>query len=130
MPISLVEAATLVVGVDDMTEALSFYGRLFGRPPDFVLEEDFQEYEVVPGMWYQLTTRVPPGRGRRVRFGVADMAAERQALLEQGIEVSGITGKPGVVAWCQFRDPFGNPLGFFQDLAVHPDPELLGPAAG
>jgi len=125
MSISQLEGATLVVGVADMAEALRFYGQLFGRPPDFVLEEDFQEYEVVPGMWYQLTTRVAPGRARRVRFGVADIAAARRSLIEQGIEVSEITGKPGVVAWCQFRDPFGNPLGLFQDLAVHPDPGLL-----
>ncbi|MFZ0171595.1 MAG: hypothetical protein WAL04_07925 [Acidimicrobiales bacterium] len=125
MPISHLEGVTLVVGVADMTQALSFYGQLFGRPPDFVLEEDFQEYEIVHGMWYQLTTRVPPGRGRRVRFGVADIAVERRAIVEQGVEVSEITGKPGVVAWCQFKDPFGNPLGFFQDLAAFPDPALL-----
>ena len=125
MPISHLEGVTLVVGVADMTQALSFYGQLFGRPPDFVLEEDFQEYEIVHGMWYRLTTRVPPGRGRRVRFGVADIAVERRAIVEQGVEVSEITGKPGVVAWCQFKDPFGNPLGFFQDLAAFPDPALL-----
>lgn len=118
MSISPLVGVTLVVGVSDMTEALGFYGELFGRPPDFVLADDFQEYEVVPGMWYQVTTRVPPGRGRRVRFGVADIEAGRRALLEQGIEVSGVTEEPGVVAWCQFRDPFGNPLGLFQDLAV------------
>jgi catechol 2,3-dioxygenase-like lactoylglutathione lyase family enzyme len=125
MPISQVEGVTLVVGVTGMDEALSFYGRLFGRAPDFVLEDDFQEYEVVPGMWYQLTTRVPPGRGRRVRFGVADIGSERQALIDQGIEVTEVAGKAGVVAWCEFKDPFGNPLGYFQDLEVHSDPELL-----
>jgi predicted enzyme related to lactoylglutathione lyase len=126
MPLSEIEGVTLVVGVTEMTQALSFYGQLFGRPPDFVLDEDFQEYEVVPGMWYQLTTRVEPGRARRVRFGVADIAAERGALVEQGVEVSEITGKPGVVGWCQFKDPFGNPLGLFQDLATHPSPGLGG----
>jgi catechol 2,3-dioxygenase-like lactoylglutathione lyase family enzyme len=130
MPILALEGVTLVVGVADMTEALGFYGRLFGRPPDFVLDDDFQEYEVVSGMWYQLTTRVPPGRGRRVRFGVADIAAERGALVEGGIEVSQITGKAGIVAWCQFKDPFGNPLGLFQDLALHTDGGFLGLSAG
>ena len=125
MPISAVEGVTLVVGVSDMAEALRFYGQLFGRPPDFVLDEDFQEYEVVPGMWYQLTTRVPPGRARRVRFGVSDIATERRALVEQGVELSEVTGEPGVVGWCQFNDPFGNPLGLFQDLGVYPDPGLL-----
>jgi predicted enzyme related to lactoylglutathione lyase len=122
MTISQVEGVTLVVGVTDITEALDFYGQLFGRPPDFVLDDDFQEYEVVPGMWYQLTTRVPPGRARRVRFGVSDIAATRRTLVERGIEVTEISGKAGVVSWCQFKDPFGNPLGLFQDLAVPPDP--------
>jgi predicted enzyme related to lactoylglutathione lyase len=127
--ISRIEGGTLVVGVGDMGEALAFYGRLFGRAPDFVLEDDFQEYEIVPGMWYQLTTRVPAGRARRVRFGVADIARERQALVADGVAVTDITGKPGVVAWCEFKDPFGNPLGFFQDLAEHPAaPGLLGGA--
>jgi predicted enzyme related to lactoylglutathione lyase len=125
MPISSVEGVTLVVGVPDMAEALRFYGRLFGRSPDFTLEEDFQEYEVIPGMWYQLTTRVAPGRSRRVRFGVTDITAERRQLLGDGVDVSEITGVAGVVGWCQFSDPFGNPLGLFQDLAIHPDPALL-----
>jgi predicted enzyme related to lactoylglutathione lyase len=125
MPISSVEGVTLVVGVPDMAEALDFYGRLFGRPPDFVLDEDFQEYEVIPGMWYQLTTRVAAGRSRRMRFGVADIAAERGALVDAGIDVSEISGVADVVGWCQFSDPFGNPLGLFQDLAIHPDPSLL-----
>jgi len=125
VPISRLEGVTLVVGVSAMADALGFYGRLLGRGPDFVLADDFQEYELVPGMWYQLTTRVPPGRGRRVRFGVADIAAERRALLDDGIEVTEIAGEPGVVAWCEFKDPFGNPLGFFQDLAAHPAPGLI-----
>jgi predicted enzyme related to lactoylglutathione lyase len=125
MAISKIEGITLVVGVTSMEEALSFYGGFFGRAPDFILADDFQEYQVVANMWYQLTTRVSPGKGRRVRFGVADISSERRALLSQGIDVSEIAGEPGVVAWCQFSDPFGNPLGYFQDLAKHPDPGLL-----
>jgi catechol 2,3-dioxygenase-like lactoylglutathione lyase family enzyme len=121
MPISPIEGVTVVVGVTGMDEALAFYRQFFGRAPDFVLAEDFQEYEVVAGMWYQLTTRVAPGRGRRVRFGVSDIWAERQALISQGLEVTEIAGEPGIVAWCEFKDPFGNPLGYFQDLEVHPE---------
>jgi hypothetical protein len=66
----------------DTGVAREFYDRLFGREPDVAPFEDFQEYELHPGSWFQITTQLESGRVRRVRFG--------------------------------------DPIGLFQDLQVHP----------
>jgi predicted enzyme related to lactoylglutathione lyase len=117
MPLDSITALTLQVGVGDMAGARAFYDRLFGREPDFVPAEDLQEYETHPGAWFQITTALEPGRMQRVRFGVADLAVARDALLADGVTVTEAEELPGVVRWCNFADPYGNPLGIFQDLS-------------
>jgi catechol 2,3-dioxygenase-like lactoylglutathione lyase family enzyme len=120
MPIGSINGLTLQVGVGDMARAREFYDRLFGRPPDFIAAEDFQEYETQPGVWLQITTALEPGRMRRVRFGVPDLAAARQRLIADGFEATEPETLPQVVLWCDVADPWGNPLGLFQDLQRHP----------
>jgi catechol 2,3-dioxygenase-like lactoylglutathione lyase family enzyme len=111
---------TLQVGVTDMDAARGFYDALLGREPGFVAAPEFQEYEVVPGVWLQITTLLEPGQQRRMRFGVEDLHATRRQLLDEGVKVSEVEVLDGAAAYCNFDDPFGNPLGVFQDLQVHP----------
>jgi hypothetical protein len=49
---------------------------------------------------------------------VADLESERfRIIAELGIEVSEIeTNEQVPVSWCNFQDPYGNRLGFFQDI--------------
>ncbi len=112
-----ISGLTLQVGVGDMAGARAFYDRLFGREADFVPAEDVQGYETSPGAWLQITTALEPGRMHRVRFGVPDMAVARDELDAAGIPASEVEETPGVVRWCDFADPYGNPLGFYQDLS-------------
>jgi catechol 2,3-dioxygenase-like lactoylglutathione lyase family enzyme len=112
-----ISGLTLQVGVRDMAGARSFYDRLFGREPDFVPTEDVQGYETGPGAWFQITTALEPGRIHRIRFGVPDLAVARDELKAAGIEASEVAETPGVAQWCDFADPYGNPLGFYQDLS-------------
>lgn len=120
VPLPPPEGLTTQVGVADMEAARRFYDGLFGRAPDFVAAPDFQEYEVMPGVWFQITTLLQPGRMQRMRFGVADVAAGRRQLLDDGVRVGEVELLEGAAAWCDFADPFGNPLGLFQDLQRHP----------
>lgn len=117
MPIGKIDGLTLQLGVADMTVAREFYDRLFGREADYVTSEEFQEYETSPGVWVQLTTRLRPGEGRRIRFGVYDVATARESLRADGLTVGEIETVPGVVSFCDFPDPWGNKLGLYEDLA-------------
>jgi catechol 2,3-dioxygenase-like lactoylglutathione lyase family enzyme len=113
---------TLQVQVGDLARAREFYTALLGSGPEFEPHQDFLEWRVIPGgeTWLQavgVTALVRP-LTNRVRFGVADIRAERGRLVGLGIDVSRVTALPGVVAFIDFADPWGNALGFYQDLAA------------
>ena len=104
--------------VTDMAQARDFYGMLFGRDPDFEASSIFVEWEVVPGYWLQLRQTDRVSCAGPVRFRVDDVEAERARLMDElGVEIDAVTRVEGVVAFCTFPDPFGNPLGLLQDLA-------------
>jgi predicted enzyme related to lactoylglutathione lyase len=117
MPIGKIDGLSLQVGVADMASAREFYDRLFAREPDFAESDDSQQWETSPGVWFRITTTVEPGRLRRVRFGVYDVATVRESLLADGLPVGEVETLPGVVAYCDFPDPWGNKLGVYEDLA-------------
>lgn len=112
---------TLQLQVGDIVRAREFYTAVLGCEPEFVPHEDFLEWRVIPDgeAWVQAvgvigTVHPLP---TRLRFGVADVRAERERLLELGVDVSQVMSLPGVVAFIDFPDPWGNKLGFYQDLA-------------
>ncbi len=114
-------AATLEIKVGSLSEGAAWYERLLGRPADFTPTSEIHEWEIFQGFWIQVTEgRAATGAGR-FRLSVADAAGARRAVIEGlGADVSEIVTVPGIVAYCDFDDPWGNPLGFFQDLAQQP----------
>jgi len=116
--------ATFQVKVDNFKKGETWYKKLFGREPDLVLHHDFSEWEIAPDTWFQVGGGKPE-IGRPIRFGVKDIHKERDRVIsELNVEVSqiGDVEPAGKVAyWCDFEDPFGNKLGFFQDLAKYPN---------
>ncbi|MGO3178449.1 MAG: hypothetical protein ACTIJR_02645, partial [Brevibacterium linens] len=52
----------------------------------------------------------------RVRFRVLDLGKALSFLDSSGIEGSEPSQLPGVVAFVDFADPWGNRLGYYQDL--------------
>jgi|AP12_2_1047962.scaffolds.fasta_scaffold17301_2 catechol 2,3-dioxygenase-like lactoylglutathione lyase family enzyme len=104
--------------VADMALAREFYGKLLGRGPDFEASPGFVEWEVLPGYWLQLRETDKVESAGPVRFRVDDIEAERRRLADElGVEIDAVKRIDGVVAYCTFHDPFGNPLGILQDLA-------------
>jgi catechol 2,3-dioxygenase-like lactoylglutathione lyase family enzyme len=121
---------TLQVQVGDLARAREFYTALLGSSPEFEPHQDFLEWRVIPGgeTWLQavgVTALVRP-LANRVRFGVADIHGERGRLLGLRIDVSPVTALPGVVAFVDFADPWGNALGFYQDLAPSGQQPVVG----
>jgi catechol 2,3-dioxygenase-like lactoylglutathione lyase family enzyme len=115
---------TIQLWVGDGSAGRGWYARLFGRPPDFTpfSHDTFCEWIFKPGYWeiHVVEKDHPEPRQAPVRFGVEDIHAARQQVLELGVGADAIEELPGVVRWCNFTDPWGNRLGFYQDLSRWP----------
>lgn len=110
---------TVQLYVAERVAGRKFYTTLFGREPDFAPEEDFLEWRVADGteFWVQMVAAEQRPLPTRLRFRVEDIAAaiawSRTAL---GVDPSEPEDLPGVVRYTDFADPWGNRLGFYQDL--------------
>ena len=112
---------TLQIPVRDIEAGRRFYAALFGREPDFAPHEDFLEWRVLAGVesWWQVVGIVDDFRplATRVRLCVDDVrATARQVQTQLGVRPSRITTLPGVVRFVDFDDPWGNHLGFYEDI--------------
>jgi hypothetical protein len=115
-----VRGLTVAVHVGDRDEALAFYCALIGRDPDLGPDPDFYEWEISPGAWLQLSTGrtdINPS-SFRLRLQVEDIEASVNVLRAKGFEPSDVKVLPGLVAFANLTDPWGNPLGVYQDLGV------------
>jgi predicted enzyme related to lactoylglutathione lyase len=109
---------TAQVSVPDFKAGLNFYSRLFGRPPEFEPYDNFAEWEAVKDAWFQLGEG-EPRPAHAARFRVNDIAtAVEWVERELGVRCA-VTRIPGLVAFCNFADPWGNNLGFYQRLWTH-----------
>ena len=77
------------------------------------------EWRLAPGAWLQLGAGEPspPGTGQLLRLGVGDIEAARRELAGAGARVDEVTTIPGVIAFCDAEDPFGNALSLYEELA-------------
>jgi hypothetical protein len=119
-----VRGLTIAVHAGNRDEALAFYCALIGRDPDLGPDPDFYEWEISPGAWLQLATSrtdISPS-SFRLRLQVEDIEASVGVLRAKGFEPSDVKRLPGLVAFSNLTDPWGNPLGVYQDLGVVPGP--------
>jgi catechol 2,3-dioxygenase-like lactoylglutathione lyase family enzyme len=101
------------IAVDDITEALDYYERLFGRPADARPMSEVGEWKLAGGGWVHVFTDADRAGASTVTLIVEDLAEElgRLALLEL---------KPVAKAMgdffktAKFRDPDGNQIIFSQ----------------
>jgi hypothetical protein len=117
-----VRGLTVAVHVGDREEALAFYCALIGRDPDLGPDPDFYEWEISPGAWLQLATgrsEITPS-SFRLRLQVDDIEESVAILARKGFEPGDVKRLPGLVAFANLTDPWGNPLGVYQDLGVVP----------
>ena len=91
---------------------------MLGRPPDLVPADGVHEWRLAPGAWLQLVAGEPSpaGTGQLLRLGVGDIEAARGALAGAGARVGDVTTIPGVIAFCDAEDPFGNALSLYEEL--------------
>lgn len=112
---------TLQVEVGDIDLGHRFYAALFGRDPDFEPHRSFLEWQVLEGveLWWQVvgvTGGVAP-IATRTRFLVDDVRAAADGVRRRlGVEPSPVTTLPGVVSFTDFEDPWGNRIGYYEDI--------------
>jgi predicted enzyme related to lactoylglutathione lyase len=104
------------IAVDDMTEALEFYERLFGRTADARPMNDLAEWKLPGGGWVQVHTDADRAGASSLTLIVDDLAIELARLDLQGLKpVSKAMGDFFKTA--KFRDPDGNQIIFSQPQA-------------
>lgn len=121
---------TLQLEVGDTEQARSFYGAVFNHEPEYEPHDDFLEWRVTPKgeTWVQVvgvSGEVRP-QLNRVRFTVTDIASVHALVVDTGAHVSPISELPGVVRFFDFTDPWGNHLGYYQDLAPSGEQPVIG----
>jgi hypothetical protein len=119
-----VRGLTIAVHAGDRDEALAYYCALIGRDPDLGPDPDFYEWEISPGAWLQLATSRTEIRPSsfRLRLQVEDIEASVAVLRAKGFEPGDVKRLPGLVAFANLADPWGNPLGVYENLGVVPGP--------
>lgn len=121
---------TVALPVGPSAKAVDFYTRVLLRGPDYSPHDDFHEWQISPGAWLQLVADSTPAPSpNRIRFEVADLASTVARLRDEAIVVEDVTTLPGVVAFTNFTDPWGNPLGAYQDLSPDAPPPVPGGSA-
>jgi predicted enzyme related to lactoylglutathione lyase len=115
-----VRSATFGIRTRELGPARDWYARVLGRPPDIAPAPDVYEWRLASAAWLQLTARGdedPGGAGAIVRIGVADLDAARAAFADAGAARLGdVERVPGVLAFCDVEDPFGNVLSLYEEL--------------
>lgn len=112
----VVTSVTIGIPVSNLSQAQLWYEALLQKDrADFKPGQGVLEYQV-GHVWLQLYEGVVKLNDWIFRIGVSDIQAERSRLLALGLSVGEIEEVPGVVAYCDFRDPDNNRLSLYTVL--------------
>jgi predicted enzyme related to lactoylglutathione lyase len=112
---------TIGVPVPDLNAAVAWYTKLLGREVESLKPtEGVVELRIAPGAWLQLfavETKPFQPTTSVLRLKTSQIDNEASRLAAAGVKVGEITRVPEVVAFCEFADPYGNPVGLYQVMA-------------
>lgn len=118
---------TVQFHVPSIKEGIEFYSRVLGRPPNFAPLPDFQEWDhIVPNVTFQVAEG-PPRPTYPIRFRVSNIEAEHERIVREARPPHATPVKrfEGLVAVCDFLDPWGNAFGLYQVLCEGAEPPKL-----
>jgi len=108
---------TVGIKVRNLEEAVNWYKKFLNKTEGISPSEDIIEFEIIKGYWLQLIEDINvEGNNCVFRLGVEDIEEEHKRLISLGIEVEPINIIEGVVAYCNFKDIFGNDLTIYQSI--------------
>jgi predicted enzyme related to lactoylglutathione lyase len=106
---------TVGIKVKNLEEATSWYKKFLNKSEGISPSEDIIEFEIIEGYWLQLIEdKNVHGNNCVFRLGVEDIEEEHKRITSLGIEVEQINRIEGVVAYCNFKDPFGMTLPYIK----------------
>jgi lactoylglutathione lyase len=108
---------TVGVPVTDLDAAKRWYEQILGIGSGIEPVRGIYEYEVSRGCWLQLFEGETSSAENVFRIGVEDIERERDRLLSLGVPMPETERVEGVIAFCDFVDPYGNRLSLYQVLA-------------
>jgi len=115
-----VRSATFAIRTREVERARDRYAGVLGRAPDIAPAPNVYEWRLAGGAWLQLVPREAPasdgGQSAIVRIGVGGLDDARGALAEAGARLGTVERIPGVIAFCDVEDPFGNVVSIYEDL--------------
>lgn len=112
----LVQSVTVGLTVADVGRSVEWYRQVLElEHPDLEPAGGIVEFRL-GGLWLQLTQALPCAGGTVVRFGVADVSAERSRLVGLGVRVGDLERVGGVLEYFEFSDPDGNRLSLYAEL--------------
>ncbi|HXH83649.1 MAG TPA: VOC family protein [Candidatus Tectomicrobia bacterium] len=118
---------TVQVYVPDIRAGVDFYTRALGRGPNFAPTPDFHEWDhLAPGVTFQVGEGTPRPT-YPFRLKVADIDRERARVVRDARPALATPVKrfEGLVAVCDFVDPWGNTFGLYQVLFEGGEPPRL-----
>ena len=117
-----VTSVTVGIPVSNLAEARMWYEQVLQKQgPDIQPEEGIVEYQL-GDTWLQLFEGAVSGNNGIFRIGVPNIHTERSRLVELGLTITEVEELPGVVAYCDFRDPDGNQLSLYTVLNREAEP--------
>ncbi len=118
---------TVQVYVPDIRAGVEFYSWFLGRAPNFETTPDFQEWDqIAPNVTFQVAEGTPRPT-YPFRFRVTDIERERERILHDARPsyATEIKRFEGLVAVCDFIDPWGNSFGLYQVFFEGREPPKL-----
>ena len=114
-----IEHVLAVVPVGDIDTASSWYGRLFGRPPDNRPMETLIEWRVTETGWLQVTADSVRAGTALTNFAVDDLVAHLAGLRERELAPDPIEDVNKGVQLSAITDPDGNRITFIGNFRIH-----------
>lgn len=106
-------SVTVGLAVKDLKKSVKWYRKVFEPQEETQPMEEIAELKLGP-VWLQLFQKpAVPGDGA-LRFGVADLEAQRARLKKMRLKAEEITDIPGIIRYFDFSDPDGNLLSMYQ----------------
>ena len=104
------------VPVADLRAALSWYERLFGKPPDFFPHENEAVWQITEHAWVYVVTDSERAGRALLTILVDDLEDQIAQLIERSFPVGLIDVIPGAARKVEISDPEGNKVTFGQPL--------------
>jgi catechol 2,3-dioxygenase-like lactoylglutathione lyase family enzyme len=106
------------VAAADYKQALGWYERLLGRPPDVIVKDDEAMWQVTEAAWIYVVGDSDRAGKALLTILVDDLDEQVAELNERDIPTGPIDTVPGAVRRVAITDPEGNRITFGQALTA------------